>query len=445
MPALCALLAAGASPSRPDALGNTALSIAAALGLCDAVTLLLRHGADPDVASGAQHELPLQIAVHLWYVSIQEAGCRQGLGLPELFPGEHDDGAAAVLRSEGVKQAPGGCGEVPEIETRRKSPPLQIESVDMVSPDGNAGAPQERGFDVNCSPGRGAPTFAVVSARDDDDSSPKAQWRDDIGASPLGSGDNDDVTPLGSRDSSPLRDGEDDELDTTDSLAAGARRILGTYSDSASDTSSEPWSPPRRHIFQPLFPLTSPRSIDSPFNSIDYGSRRTVRDESLLAPQLRCEMAVLRAAAGSGSDNASFGDLDDGDEGVSPQDVARGEAAKAPWWAFPCLRLCGGGGGGSRRSCWRGGCDGGASSSQSSGSAQRGLMGKGGSGKSGGKGGAQAQNGKRRIVAVRAPQSPRRGCVWAPCWSAGPDPVEPAPSLAQRPNGALLQGSPWHS
>jgi hypothetical protein len=84
--ALRSLLSRGASPSQPDAFGDTALSIAVALGHCDAVKQLLASGADPDTCVGKHGEVPLQIAVQLWFMSVQEAGVRHGLGVLGFGP-----------------------------------------------------------------------------------------------------------------------------------------------------------------------------------------------------------------------------------------------------------------------------------------------------------------------------------------------------------------------
>lgn len=73
-----ALLAKGACPNAPDGRGNTPLSIAAALGLCDAVKALLAAGANPDMKTEAGQEQPLRIAVHLWYASVRQALARHG-------------------------------------------------------------------------------------------------------------------------------------------------------------------------------------------------------------------------------------------------------------------------------------------------------------------------------------------------------------------------------
>jgi Ankyrin repeat len=76
VPGLQLLLTHGASASAKDCVGNTPLSIAAALGLCDAVKALLGFGADPDACAGEQEEFPLQIALHLWHASAHQAHLR---------------------------------------------------------------------------------------------------------------------------------------------------------------------------------------------------------------------------------------------------------------------------------------------------------------------------------------------------------------------------------
>ena len=83
VPGLQLLLAHGASPSVLDSVGNTPLSIAAALGLCDAVKALLDSGADPDACAGKQKEFPLQIALHLWHASAQQAQLRHAPSFDE--------------------------------------------------------------------------------------------------------------------------------------------------------------------------------------------------------------------------------------------------------------------------------------------------------------------------------------------------------------------------
>lgn len=82
-PGLQLLLKHGASPSMQDTVGNTPLSIAAALGLCDAVKALLGSGADPDACAGKQKEFPLQIALHLWHASAQQAQLRHAPSFDE--------------------------------------------------------------------------------------------------------------------------------------------------------------------------------------------------------------------------------------------------------------------------------------------------------------------------------------------------------------------------
>lgn len=83
VPGLQLLLAHGASPSVQDSVGNTPLSIAAALGLCDAVKALLCSGANPDACAGKQKEFPLQIALHLWHASAQQAQLRHAPSFDE--------------------------------------------------------------------------------------------------------------------------------------------------------------------------------------------------------------------------------------------------------------------------------------------------------------------------------------------------------------------------
>ena len=212
MAALRTLLARGAAAGVPDAAGNTALSIAVALGLCDAVKLLLAHGADPDAAAGAHGELPLQIAVHLWLLSARAAGARHGLAVSGAFAGDHDDQHHH-------------CGG----DTSGRM------SLDTAASSATSSRPEANG--------------AVPSALSLDDS------------------------------------------DTSSQLAA--------------------WSPPKRHVF--VVPSDFEPASEEDLSVALRRSPVVVRDESLLAPQLRS----IAAMHGGGARCAKAGDDDVGGKTTS--------------------------------------------------------------------------------------------------------------------------------
>jgi hypothetical protein len=242
IPALRTLLEHGASPKQADSLGNTSLSIAAALGLCDAVRLLIQFGANPNVSSGAHHELPLQIAVHLWYVSIQEAGHRHGLGVSGLFP-----------------SLEGGEGAIDSAEPRPEGEHLQVDS----SVGQSRSEMPRRDTEVQeVGEGLGAALDSAERKRD---------------------GGATDAASCGARFPSGLES-----------------ESPGSSSDSETPLRERHVFKPRGTTVPP--PPASPRD-SSPIDITRHGTECSV--DALLAPQLRCEMSGLDGNALCGMTTSS--------------------------------------------------------------------------------------------------------------------------------------------